>query len=812
MNLRNNQLKTAFRAITHNKVYSSINILGLTIGLAACMIVATVVIDDLSYDHAWKNAPQLYRVVTVDKKGEGEYNRIPFSFVGVTGRLLAGYPEVKAASRLNGRKERFRLNDADPDGLEISTLNADTSVWQLLDLYPTAGNARNYVPGIGNIVLTESFCRQHFPHQNAVGKTIYSVSPYRDKPQPFLVTGIVRDLPSNSVFRAEAIVIAKPWIEPLSPQMNGSFAPDQYILVQPGTDIKQLQTKFNRWYSSFVTVKNPFQYEFQPLKDVYLHSEFANTQQVKGDIKNIYIFSGIALLVLLIACVNYINLTTARALQRLPETGVRKVLGAGRSQLIHQFLTESLLFFLISALLSTLVYAISLPLIQRYLGHPLALTFISQYSLFALAYLAIFLISLLSGIYPAWILSGFKPAAVLKGKLAANRFGSQQLIRKGLVTLQFTISIIVLVALIVVRQQVSYMKGKDIGFNKDNLLHMGFTFWNKQGEAFKNELLRQPGVVSASITSWYPSGGAFMSRNIDDPAHPGNKLEVAYLIGDIDLTKTIGLNVEKGRLLDKSFAADQVNEDSVMQMDSATYANAVSRESSVITDYTARVLGIGRLNTPVKGALTTPVGIVKDFYRESLRTPLTPTIILADRSPQYGGMLIRVASGHGPEVNQFVAKKWREFFPDKLLELNWVTDMVDDQYKKEAMLQQLFTFFSSLSMFLAALGILGLVIHATGQRRKEIGIRKVLGASVNSIVRLFTIDFLKLILLALIAAAPIAWWLMSRWLTDFAYRTSISPWIFVAAGLATIAIALVTISVQAVNAALANPAKSLRTE
>jgi putative ABC transport system permease protein len=668
------------------------------------------------------------------------------------------------------------------------------------------------VSGIGNIVLTEGFCRQHFPRENPVGKTIYSLSPYRDKPQPFLVTGIVRDLPSNSVFRAEAIVIAKPWNEPLTPQMNGSFAPDKYILVRPGTDVSRLQTKFNRWYAAFTTVPNPFQYEFQPLKDVYLHSDFALTQSIRGDIKNIYIFSGIALLVLVIACVNYVNLTTARALQRLSETGVRKVLGAGRGQLIHQFLTESLLFFLISALLSTLIYALSLPLIQRYLGHPLALTFISQYTLFALAYFAIFSISLLSGIYPAWILSGFEPAAVLKGKLAASRFGSQQLIRKGLVTLQFTISIIVLVALIVVRQQVSYMKGKDIGFNKDNLLHMGFTFWNKQGGAFKNELLRRPGVVSASITSWYPSGGAFMTRNIDDPGHPGDKLEVAYLIGDIDLTNTLGLNAEKGRLLDKSFAADQVDEDSVMQMDSAKYANTVSRESSVITDYTARVLGVNSLNTPVKGALTTPVGIVKDFYRESLRTPLSPTIIIADRSPQYGGMLIRVAPGYGPQVSQVVAKKWREFFPDKLLELNWVTDMVDDQYKKESTLQQLFTFFSSLSMFLAALGILGLVIHSTEQRRKEIGIRKVLGASVNSIVRLFSTDFLKLILLALLVATPVAWWLMSRWLTDFAYRIKISPWIFAAAGLTTIAIAMVTISLQAVKAALDNPAKSLRTE
>jgi putative ABC transport system permease protein len=807
-----NYLKTALRAIACNKIYSSINILGLTIGLAACMIVATVVIDDLSYDRQWKNSARLYRVVTVDRKGEGLYNRTSFTFLGVTSQLLSDYPEVKAAGSLSSRKERFRLTDTDPNGLDISTLNADTAVWQMLDLDQVAGNGRNFISGIGNIVLTESFCKKHYLHEDPVGKTIYSVSAYSDKPQPYLITGIVRDLPSNSVFRAEAIVIMNPRNEPLTKQMGGTFAPDNYILVNPGTDVSQLQTKFNRWYTAFTTGKSTFQYEFQPLNDVYLHSDFANTQQVKGDIRTIYIFSGIALLVLLIACVNYVNLTTARALQRLPETGIRKVLGAARGQLIHQFLTESLLFFLISALLSTFIYALALPLIQRYLGHPLALTFISQYTLFALAYLAIFFISLLSGIYPAWVLSGFKPAAVLKGKLSFSRFGSQQLVRKGLVTLQFTISIIVLVALIVVRQQVSYMKGKDTGFNRNNLLQIGYIFWNKQGGAFKNELLRQPGIVSASITPWYPSGGVFMMKNIDDPGHPGNKVEVDYLIGDIDLTRTLGLNVEKGRLLDNSFAADQVDEDSVMQMDSATNANTETRESSVITDYTARALGVQRLNTPIKGALTRPVGIVKDFYRESLRTPLSPTIIIADRSPQYGGMLVRVAPGYEHQANNYIAKQWRKFFPDKLLELKWVTDMVDDQYKKEATLQQLFTFFSSLSMFLAALGILGLIIHVTERRRKEIGIRKVLGATVTSIVQLFSIDFLKLILLALVIATPIAWWLMSHWLTDFAYRISISLWIFAAAGFTTIAIALITISLQVVRAALENPVKTLRTD
>jgi putative ABC transport system permease protein len=804
-------LKTALRGITRNKVYSSISLLGLTIGLAACMIVATVVIDDLSYDRQWKNGPQLYRIVTVNKMGDGLYNRFSSTFTGVATQLRTDYPEVKAAASIHNRPDRFRLNATDPNGVEVSVLSADTAVWQMLDLDLIAGNGRNFVSGVGNIVLTESFSHQYFSGQNPVGKTIYSVPTYGDKPQPFLITGIVKDLPSNSVFRAQVISIKKPRNEALIKEQYGTFTPDNYLLVRPGTDIKKLESKFNKWYATFVTAKNPYQYEFQPLKDVYLHSEFAATQPVKADINNIYIFSGIALLVLLIACVNYINLTTARAVQRLPETGVRKVLGAGRSQLIRQFLTESLVYFLISAILATILYAVVLPLVQRYIGHRLAQTFISRYTLFALAWLTILGISLLAGFYPAWILSGFKPAATLKGKLSFNAFGSQQLVRKGLVILQFTISIVVLIALLVVRQQVSYMKGKDLGFNKTDLLSIGAISWNGKGSAFKNDLLQRPGIVSASITAWSPSNGAFMTKQIDDPRHAGNKLEVWYLAGDVDLAKTLQLGLINGRYLDRSYTADAVDMDSMMRMDVKTYNEAESRESSLITAYTAKVLGAS-LNTTIKGALTNPVGIVKDFNNESLKKPLNPTVIIAEQAPEYAGMLIRVAPGYEKQTTAFVTRKWREFFPDKLLEINRVSDMLDNQYKTESTLQQLFTFFSSLSMFLAALGILGLIIHATEQRRKEIGVRKVLGASVISIVRLFSFDFLKLILLALVVATPVAWWLMSHWLTDFAYRTHISPWIIAAAGLTTITIALLTITLQAAKAALDNPVKALRTE
>ncbi|MGH2563933.1 MAG: ABC transporter permease, partial [Ginsengibacter sp.] len=315
------------------------------------------------------------------------------------------------------------------------------------------------------------------------------------------------------------------------------------------------------------------------------------------------------------------------------------------------------------------------------------------------------------------------------------------------------------------------------------------------------------------ITGWTPTQGAgTMSREIDDPGHPGNKITVWYINADPDITRTLGLHLQSGRFLDKTFSADTESQDSLMRMNPDEYEVAATRQSSIITAYTAKALHIHTLNAPLKDAKTTPVGIVADFNNESLKDAIEPTIIVAENSPAYGGMLVRVQPGAEKQVTASLNKLWRQFYPEKLLDLNWVDETLADQYKAESKLQQLFTFFSGLSMFLAALGIFGLIVQATAQRIKEIGIRKVLGASVHSIVQLFSIDFFKLIIIAIIIASPVAWWLMNQWLQDFAYRIHINWWVFGIAGFIAIFIALMTISVQAIKAARANPVKSLRTE
>ncbi len=808
-----NYFRIAWRNIKKNKVYSFINIIGLTLGLCSCMLVATVVIDDLSYDRHWSHQNELFRIVTVNKMGDSLYDRFTSSFTGLSNTLRTDFPEIEAVGMLDNYEDRLKLQDTDePNGINVTILGADTSIWKLLDLQVLSGNPRNFTEGQTNIVLTESFQLKHFKNENPVGKIIYDVPRFSNKRKSYLITGVVKDIPSNSIFRCEVIEIANERNSDLSKEQFGTFTPNNFILTKAGVDIKTFTHKLNKWYAGYVTVEKPYQFEFQPLSQVYLHSDFSENQKVKGDIRNVYIFCGVALLLLIIACVNFVNLSSARALQRLPEAGIRKILGASRNQVIFQFLAEAILFFFFSTIIATVIYALSLPLLEDYLGNQLEHTFTTHKQLFAGAYAIILMISLITGLYPAWIISGFKPANTLKKKLFPGSMGGHQVVRKGLVVVQFSISIFVLIALLVVKQQVSFMKNKDVGFNKKNLINIGFISWGEKGQTFKNELLAHNEILSASISSWTPTSAGYMTREIDDPNHAGNKIAIWYINGDIDLAKTLGLQLTEGRFFNNSFGMDRMSQDSLNGLGRPAYENASNHQSSIITAYTSRLLDVYKLNIPIKGALTNPVGIVKDFNTESLKKPIQPTIITAEDSPEYGNMLVRVKPGYEQQATASINKLWRQFYPDKLLDLQWVDDMIAQQYKAESRLQELFTFFSGLSMFLACLGLFALIIHAAQQRIKEIGIRKVLGASVFQISSLLSKDFLQLVFIAIIIASPMAWYAMDQWLQDFAYRITISWITYLVAAIAALSIALLTVSFQAIKAAISNPVKSLRTE
>lgn len=795
-----NYFKLAFRNLIKNKVYSLVNITGLTTGLAACLLVASVVIDELSYDRFWKRSDNIYRILDIGtSKGAEEKGSRTFS--GLSPELKKRFPEVKAYCRMDRHSERVILN-SDKEGVAFDLLSCEPSVWEVLDFKILEGDPQKYTEGYRNLVITEKIRKQYFPYESPVGKVVRNIPAFGDAAE-LLITGIVKDIPSNTHLRSDALLIEKrdPEYDILYKSASGTYL-TQYVVLTGNVNLNRFTSKVNDWYQNdFLEVDDPHSFEFQPVNQVYLQSDFEKSK-VQGSFRNIYIFSIVSVLLLLIACINFVNLTTARALKRMQEAGVRKVLGAGKRDLIAQFLFESLLFFLISFSLAIIVYNFFLNPLQGYLGHELAITLSGNLTLFAVTCAFVLIISLFTGLYPALMITRPRTVNIIKGKLAVA--GDSAWLRKSLIVGQFVISVVIIISTIVVQTQIRFMGKKDLGYDKDNLMQLEFTNWGNKGAAFKQELLKLPGIENVSITGWYPTNGpGNMTSLITDPDDADKKIKVNYISGDSDLSSTLKLRLQSGRFLSDELKTDAKIPDSLKN-------KYLSQGNVLLTEYTAKRFDIKQLNKVLAGIQGIPVGIVKDFNTQSLHFALTPTVIETDNKLDYGYMLIRVKPGF--QVLQSIGELYQRFYPEKAFSFSWVDHKIEEQYRAEFKLQQLFISFSFLIIFLACLGLFGLVTFTVEQRIKEIGIRKVLGASVEQVSYLISKDFLKLVVTAIIIAAPIAWLAMSRWLEDFAYRVELKPWMFLMAGSIAILIALLTVSFQAIKAALANPVESLRSE
>jgi len=803
-----NYFKIAWRSLWKHKAYSFINIVGLSIGLTACLIVATVVFDELSYDHQWKKADDIYRVLSESNNVKGE-EPMPMAFAGFGPAVKRDLPEVEDYCRMSMYHERLQLGN-NKEGIAFNRIFAEPTIWNVLDFKIIAGNPKKYVKGYTNMVITKKMQQQYFANQNPIGKIIYTQPDY-GKPQPLLITGIIDNIPQNTHLRADFIALSEYRAEDNRLPQKGegySFYP-QYVLLKHGTSITAFTAKVNHWYQKQSGAKSAdYSFRFQSIKDVYLKSDFNGVQNVHGSIRNVYIFSVVAALLLIIACINFVNLTVSRVFSRAKETGIRKVLGAGKFQLIIRFLSESLIFFMLSFGLAMLLYPLFIKPVETYLDHKLVLNLYNS-SFLTIAIGCVLLVSLLTGLYPAWYLSRPKPIVILRNKVSSDI--QLNLLKKGLVVGQFVISITIIMATIIVHNQLSYINNKDLGFNKNNLLNIHFTNWGASGEAFKQSIKQLPGVENASIANWAPTEGAGgMSREVLIPGQK-SKTQVFYIEGDADLTATLGFRIKSGRLLSNQLATDAMNADSSMSGTGA--ATKVQRKirSLIATNYTAALMGI-KINHTITDLDGIPVGVVEDFNSQSLHDKLQPTFIQAVSNPQYGNMLVRIRPGFAKQVLAQINTSYKSFYADKAFQYDWVNDEVDAQYKAEHKLQQLFTCFSMLIIFLACLGLFGLVSFTAEQRVKEIGIRKVLGASVSNIIGLISKDYLGLVMLAIIVASPIAWYAMNKWLADYAYRINIQWWVFAIAGVAALLIAFITVSFQSVKAALANPVKSLRSE
>ncbi|HEY6081808.1 MAG TPA: FtsX-like permease family protein [Chitinophagaceae bacterium] len=806
-----NYFNTAVRNLFRNRMYSFINILGLTIGLTACLLVATVVLNDLSYDRQWTRSKDIYRIVSMNSRMKN-IERFGQSLTGLGPALKKNFPEVQDYCRMQVTETRMRIGN-EKEGVAMHCLSADTSIWRMLDFIAISGNPQKFISGYSNLVITESLAKQYFPHTDPVGKTIENI-PDMGKSQTYLITGIIKDIPANSYLYARALILKKPaqGEDELNKAGFGTLLP-QYLLLAKGTNLPAFTKKANAWYRNFLGKNDQFilSFQLQPISNIHLYPGFANDPDKSGSIRSVYIFSAVAILLLLIACINFMTLTMARVLKRVKETGIRKVLGAGKKELVTQFLCESLIFFFISFAFSLIFYSIFIKEVEKFIGHPLALSLISHTSLLAAVGGIILLISLFTSLYPALFLSRPAITGILRGDLSKNI--NAGFLKKALVTWQFVLAIGLIVAMMVVRSQVYFLNHKDLGFDKDNLLKIDMNAWGQYGPSFKQQVLKLPGVEHASITGWTPdAGGGNMTTEIALPSDTTQKIKAWYIVGDVDLATTLKLTLEKGRLFNPLLSTDMLNDDSLMRTGFEKYEALNKLRPVLITSYTANFLRIKKLNQPCPGIQGIPVGIVKNFNNESLHETLKPCIIEAGVSPGYGEMLIRVNPHAAKQVLQQLNILWQKFYPDRLLQTGWISDLLADQYKTEKKLEQLFAFFGLLSIFLACMGLFGLITFTAEQRTKEIGIRKVLGASVAVIVALLSKDFLKLVLIAILIASPIAWWAMNKWLQNFAYRIHISWWIFAGAGLLTILIALITVSFQSIKAAIANPVQSLRTE
>lgn len=791
-----NYLKIAFRNLWRHKTFSIINILGLAVGISACFLIYLYVHLETSYDNFHSKADRIYRVVT-DTKTPTETISEGLTTTPIAINLKKDFPEVEDAVRLG--RDGFLVRKGDIKFQEEESVMADSTFFNVFDFPLVAGDKNTALKQPMSIVLSQTAAKKYFGHTNPMGQTVLLTG----AAIPATITGIMKDIPENSQIQADMLVSMSSF-----KQIYGRPTTDSewtnhnnytYLLLKPHTDAKALEKKFPA-FMEFHHGEQAKQLQMQdylslePLRDVYLKSK--RDGFVRGNINNVYIFSIIAVFILLIACINFINLTTARSAERAKEVGIRKVVGAARLQLTKQFIGESIIICLIAFGLSVLLSSLALPLFNHLAGKQISSSIFNN----PLHIISLLLVStgtgMLAGVYPSLVLSSFKPVSVLKGRFSTSTRGL--ILRKGLVVFQFTLSIFLITGTIIVYRQLNYMRSQDLGFNKDQEIIINTNF-DKNKDAFKQSLASIPGVLSTTYSSSVPgSSNNSAYSKVQNKAGEMQKTNLDLYFVDFDYIKQYDLKVVAGRAFSRDFPTD------------STQAMMINESAARILGYNTPQEAVGR-NFDQWGRKGKIIGVLKDFHYKSLQQRIQPLTMRMERGG-FSTISIKVSTVNIQSTIKAIEKKWRRIIPNRPFEYTFLNDYFNQQYRAEVNFGNLFFNFAVLAIFISCLGLLGLSSYSTIQRTKEIGVRKVLGASVSNIVNLLSVDFIKLVLIAFAIAAPIAWFGMHQWLQDFAYHTNISWWVFVLAGLCSILIAFFTISFQAIKAAIMNPVKSLRAE
>lgn len=796
-----NYLKIAWRNLGKNKGYSAINIGGLAIGMTCFLLIAMFIKNELSYDTYHEKADNIYRIVHHGSEDNLE-DRWVWGNAPVGPALKADFSEVIEKVQFSGRSDVL-LEYNERTFQEGNTFYVDETVFKVFSWPLLAGNPETALKAPYSIVLTESTAKKYFGNEDPIGKTMDG-NGGRANDGIYTVTGVMKDVPANSHFSFDALMSMSSFYQtrPEIFEAWGYVDFYTYFLVTDNFDQQAFQAKMPEFLKRNRPAENAEYYydlSFEPLKDAYLNSEAARQPGITGSLSNIYIFAIIGLFILIIACINFMNLATARSLERAKEVGVRKVIGADKQGLRYQFLGESMLMVFIASLIGLALVVICLPAMRQITGK-LFLSHEIFNSSTLLVYFGMALITgILAGSYPAFILSNFKPSSVLKGVFRTSQKGNS--LRKGLVIFQFSLSIALIASTVIVYFQLGFMLDKNLGFDREQQLVIDFN-WDGQVldnmETIKREFMSLPEVVSVAGSRTVP-GGHFPAAGTEIETSEG-KMEhfepFLYEI-DFDFIPHYEIEVVAGRPYSREFVTDSLS--AMVVNESAARSFGYANPSDIIGKSFEQWGREGKI-----------VGVVKDFNYLSLHQQVAPLTL---RYSQFGKYLsIKIKSANMQQAITKIERKWSEIAPHRPFLYSFLDESFNTQYEADFKFKNLFTIFSFLAILIACLGLLGLATYSAVQRTKEIGVRKVLGAEVSSIVTLLSKDFMKLVLIAILIATPFSWYAMSKWLNVYAYQIEISWWVFVLSGGIALAIAVATVSFHAIKAARANPVKSLRTE
>lgn len=807
-----NYFKIAWRSFIKDRVYASINLIGLAIALAGVLMIGAYVRYQLSFDNYYSNSKRVYRVVAEQKKD----NLFEKTFMipdALAQTLKSEFPDIEAATKIQDKENDFVVNGKN---IQVKYITVDSSFFDLFNLPFISGNGNSSLIDNNSIVLTESLAKKFFPSENPIGKQL-NYKGYTKVNKPFTVTGIIKDIPPNTHFQAEAIVANTKKEEPLD-WRGFSTSGVKYIMLKNDADITSLEKKIPSIYKKYYFPEDT-KIIFQPVTSIHLHSHIKNEPFPTGDIKYVYIFSFVALLILFIACINYINLTTARSLQRVKEVGVRKVLGAGKKQLAFQFILESVILFCIALPVAFFMAYLLWPLFARIVDINAGKLVLLNWKFITAIILLSVTTGIISGSYPAFFLSRLQPVAVLKDR--QKGFTINLNIRKTLIVLQFVISIGLIVSTIVVYKQLYLLNNMQLGFNKDYLIKLPFQQFDGKTASFKNELKTSKDISDASVSNWKLGDTYGSSASMSRPDDSSKNWSFGFVDADADFLNTMQIKLIAGKNFSAIYSPAVDNIDSLAhpknrKLTYEEYRNIICSQPIIITKTTTENLGIKQpvVGTVLKlsGLQGTVVGEINDFVGISLLEKSPMVVLSRVPHPTSGNTYIRINSKNIPQTIDFIKSKWKQFFPDSEFSFSFMDDDIAALYKSQQRLATLFTTFATLAIIISLLGLFSLVALIAQQRTKEIGIRKVLGASVMEIVSLLSGNFIKLTLIAFVISAPIVWWAMNKWLEDFQYRVDISWWIFIIAGLGSLCFAVFVVAMQAIKAARANPVKSLRSE